>query len=439
MQNCDLIVIGAGPGGYEVAAQQAAAGKNVVIIEKDLPGGTCLNRGCIPTKCMCAAAELIHEIGRASQFGIAVDGFRPSYRAAVERARAVTAELRQGVMSLLARCTFVEGEAVVQPDGSVSVGDSRFVAPQVIIATGSRPAVLPVPGAELAMSSDDFLKLEELPADMVIVGGGVIGLEFAYIASAYGCKVTVVEYCKEILPPFDAETAKRLRMLLAGRGITFVTSAAVTSIVRNDGDGSFTVGYTDKRGENAVVASAVLMAVGRRAVLPAGLDAAGIRVDSRGFIATDDDMRTSRPGFYAVGDCNGRLMLAHAASAQARRAVGLDVNLDVTPSAVFTSPQLAMVGLTAEQCKEREIDYVSHKALYRSNGKALASGQPDGFVKVLYDPISRRLYGCHILGAEASDLIQEATLAIANNLTVDHILSTIHGHPTLSELLPHAL
>lgn len=435
----DLIVIGAGPGGYDVAAHEAAKGKEVVIIEKDLPGGTCLNRGCIPTKCLCAGAEMISDIKRAEDFGIEIPGYTLSYGKAVERSRQVVATLRQGVESLLGKCRFVRGEAEIMPGGTVKVGDEEFSAPKVIIATGSKPAALGIPGAELAMTSDGFLNAVTLPDEIVIIGGGVIGLEFAYIAAAYGKHVTVIEYCKEILPPFDAELAKRLRLSLVDRGIKFITSAAVEEIVKED-DGRLTVGFRDKKGENTVSCDAVLMAVGRRPVVPKGLTQAGIETDARGFIVTDENMLTTRPGFYAVGDCNGRMMLAHAATAQAMRAVGEDVNLDVIPSAVFTSPELAMVGLTTEQCKERGISYVAKKALYRANGKALASGHSEGLVKALVEPDSGLLLGCHILGAHAADLIQEAALAMSQGISVDRMArQTVHGHPTLSEILPSAL
>lgn len=436
--NVDLIIIGGGPGGYDVAAHESAAGKSVVLIEKDLLGGTCLNRGCIPTKCLCAGAETLETIRQASQFGITVGNVHASYPDAVARTRSVVGTLREGIESLLSKCMIVNGVARICPDGSVEVDGKVFKAPKTLIATGSSPAVLPIAGAHLAMTSDDFLKLETLPASLVIVGGGVIGIEFAYIAASYGTEVTVIEYCKEILPPFDAEIAKRLRMLLTQKGINFVTSAQVTSL-RETSDG-IDVDFTDKKGEHTTRAEAVVMAVGRRAVLPDGVAEAGIDVDKRGFIVTDDNLETTRSGFYAVGDCNGRMMLAHAATAQAMKAIGRDVNLDAIPSAVFVQPELAMVGLTTEQCKERNINYVTHKALYRANGKALASGHADGFVKVLIDPESQFILGCHILGAHASDLIQEATLAMSQGITAAQAgIQTVHGHPTLSEILASAM
>ncbi|MCH5246352.1 MAG: dihydrolipoyl dehydrogenase [Muribaculaceae bacterium] len=433
--NADLIVIGAGPGGYEIAAEQAYEGKNVIIIEKDMLGGTCLNRGCIPTKCLCAAAEMVDSISHSAQFGVTVTIDNKSYEKAHSRSVEIVDTLREGVRAQLSKCTIVEGEAKICADGTIEVGDQRFTAPKVIIATGSKPAVLP--HLSNTMTSDDFLRLTQLPQRMVIIGGGVIGLEFAYIANAY-TDVTVIEYCKEILPPFDSEIAKRLRLILAEKGINFITSAAVTAVEQTT-EGTI-VTYTDKKGQvQTVITDAVVTAVGRKAVLPEGLKEAGIEVNQRGFIATDSNMETTRRGFYAVGDCNGRTMLAHIATAQARKAMGQDINLDVYPSAVFVQPEVAMVGLTTEQCKEKGLDYRTKKALYRANGKAMASAHTDGFVKAIIDPATNKILGCHILGAHASDLIQEATLAMAQGLTVNQMSQqTIHGHPTLSEIMASA-
>lgn len=435
----DLIIIGAGPGGYEIAAEQAREGKRVAIVEKDLPGGTCLNRGCIPTKCLCAAAETLQTVKTAESFGITLTGVEADYAVAAQRAAEVVATLREGVGMALSACTVFNGEAEISSSGSVKVGTDELTAPKVLIATGSEPVRLPIPGAGLAMTSDEFLRLEKLPESLIIIGGGVIGMEFAYIASTYGVDVTVIEYCKEILPPFDAEIAKRLRTAMAKNGVKFLLQSAVKTIM--EGDGCLTVGYADKKGNDAsVAAEAVLMSVGRRPVVPAGLEEAGIETDRRGFIVTDNRMETTRPGFYAVGDCNGRLMLAHAATAQARVALGADVHLSAVPSAVFTMPEVAMVGLTTEQCKEQEIAYEAKKALYRANGKALASGHSEGLVKMLCDPETGKLLGCHIIGAHAADLIQEATLAISAGLTARQMgLQTVHGHPTLSEIVAAAI
>lgn len=435
MTTSDLIIIGAGPGGYEVAAQRARAGERVILIDYAFPGGTCLNRGCIPTKCLAASAEAALQARNAASFGISVGEVMVDFPAVTNRMSTIVEGLREGVRSLIAPCTFVQGAASILPDGTVSVGSQIFSAPKVLIATGSAPAALNIPGADLTINSDGILQLEELPRSMAIIGAGVIGMEFASIMNALGVEVSVIEYLKEVLPPFDKEIAKRLRTILTRRGVKFILGAAVTQVTA-DADGQRTVEYNGKNGPETVKAQTVVMAVGRRPVVPEGLADAGIDVDRRGYIVTDERMRTTRPGFYAVGDCNGRLQLAHAAAAQARVALGEDVNLSAIPSAVFTCPEAAMVGLTTEQAQAQGLNFRTAKALYSANGKAQASGQAEGLVKLLYAPDTQRVLGCHIVGAHASDLIAEAALAVALRLPLTAITTTtVHSHPTLTELL----
>lgn len=439
MQTADLIVIGAGPGGFETAAAEAAKGRDVVIIERDHVGGTCLNRGCIPTKCLCAAADTILSVKAAADFGVYVpEGVSADYGKAVERMHGIVEGLRADVATTLSKCRVVCGQAAFNAAGNVVVEGEEFSAPQILIATGSKPAVLPIPGADLALSSDDFLRRDSLPASVAVIGGGVIGLEFASIMAAFGTEVTVIEYCKEILPPFDVDIAKRLRSYLSRRGIKFVTSAAVTAIA--DADGQRVVTYSGKKGETSITVDAVLMSVGRRAVVPEGLSEAGIALTSRGFIAVDPvTFETSRPGVYAVGDCNGLNMLAHAATAQSRRVMGDDVDLSVIPAAVFTEPEAAMVGLTEQQAIDAGNDVGTSKAMFAGNGKARAMGHADGFVKIVYAVGDRRILGAHIIGPHAADLVTEAALAISQGLTVDDLaVRLVHAHPTLSEVLASA-
>lgn len=440
MQKADLIVIGAGPGGFETAAAEAAKGRDVVIIERDLAGGTCLNRGCIPTKCLCASASTILTVKAAAEFGVNVpEGVTADYGKATERMRGIVAGLRADVESSLSKCRYVHGQAAFNAAGNVVVDGEEYSAPQILIATGSRPAALPIPGAELALTSDDFLHLDSLPASVAVIGGGVIGLEFASIMAAFGTEVTVIEYCKEVLPPFDAEVAKRLRSYLSRRGIKFITGAAVTAIAA-EADGKRAVTYTGKKGEAVVVADAVLMSVGRRAVVPDGLAEAGIELTPRGFIAVNaTTFETSRPGVYAVGDCNGLAMLAHAATAQSRRVFGEDVDMSVIPAAVFTEPEAAMAGMTEQQALDAGIDAATSKAMFAGSGKARAMGHPDGFVKVVYSKGDRRILGAHIVGPHAADLITELALAIQRALTLDDIaVRLIHTHPTLAEVVSAA-
>lgn len=430
MNKFDLIIIGAGPGGYETAAEAAASGLSVAIIERNDLGGTCLNRGCIPTKALCKSAEVALTVKESAQFGVNLtDGYTVDYSVAVARKNEVVNALREGVKMALAKCTVIQGEAAFVDGNTLEVAGEQYTAPRIIIATGSRPAQLPIPGAEYAISSDEFLSLTQLPEKVVIVGGGVIGMEFASILNAFGVEVTVVEYMKEILPPFDKDIAKRLRMALSRRGINIVTSAAVKEI-RADR----TVVYESKGKDLELPADMVIMAVGRRPVVPAGVEKTAIVVGRRG-IEVDSDFSTAQPGVYAIGDVNGVMLLAHAASAQGRKVLGHDVNLSVIPSAVFTTPECAMVGMTEEQCKEQALDYKSVKVPFRGNGKALAMGEPDGLLKLIVDKPSRKILGCHICGPHAADLIAEPALVMSQNLPVDAITTTVHSHPTLTEVL----
>ncbi len=430
--NADIIIIGAGPGGYETAAEAAAEGESVILIERDKLGGTCLNRGCIPTKALCRSAQIANDIKEADLFGIDVNGINPNYPKAAERKNEVVDRLRQGVEMAVSKCTVVKGEARFTDSHTVAVGDESFTAPKIIIATGSAPARLPIPGAELAIDSDSLLNITDLPSNVTIIGGGVIGMEFASILNAFGVAVTVIEYCKEILPPFDKDVSKRLKSALSKRGVNIITSAAVTAI-----EPGYKVIYESKGKQNEIETDLVVMAVGRRPVIPTGAEEVGIKTGRRG-IETDDRFMTSVDGIYAIGDVNGRCMLAHAASAQGRRVIGKAIDLDVIPSAVFTTPECAMVGFTEEQCKERELPYKTAKALFRGNGKAVAMAEDDGIVKLIINTESRNILGCHICGPHAADLIQEIALAMARALPVDAISDTIHGHPTLGEAVQQA-
>lgn len=425
-----LIVIGAGPGGYETAAEAARRGLEVTLVTSGPLGGTCLNQGCIPTK------SLIHSCCELSL----------TLSEAQETKNAVIAQLQAGIQSLLKSVRLVYGRASFVDSHTVSVDGTLYAADRIIIATGSSGAVLPIPGAELAIGSDDALKLQEVPRRLAIIGGGVIGLEFAGIFRSLGSEVTVIEYCPCILPRFDLDLAKRLKQQLVRSGITILASAAVTSVSRQDG--GLKLEYTLKDESRSLDADCVLMAVGRRPNLEGlDLDAAGVEYDRRG-IKVDDRMCTSAPGVYAVGDVTGGIMLAHVASAQGLRALndicGTPDHIDfsVIPAVVFTKPELATVGLTEEDCKERGIEYHTLKSNYRANGKALASACPDGYCKFLVEGAAGddgRILGCHILGAEASALIHEAAVLMATGTPVSAARWIIHAHPTISEVLLSAL
>ncbi|WP_290044701.1 dihydrolipoyl dehydrogenase [uncultured Muribaculum sp.] len=429
MNSCDIIIIGSGPGGYELAANAVKHNLSTVIIERDQLGGTCLNRGCIPTKALCRSAEVADLVRNASSFGVEVNEFSLSYSKAVNRKDEIVEQLRQGVSMLLNGATVVKGEAKFTGENVVEVNGESYTAPRIVIATGSKPAMLPIPGAELAMTSDDVLSLEQLPESICVIGGGVIGVELASILSSFGVKVTIVEYCSEILPNFDKEIAKRLRTALSRRGIKVVVSASVTAIREG-----MEVDYESKGKTVTLNVDAVLMAVGRRPVIPEGVVELGVKTGRRG-IEVNERYETSIPGIYAIGDVNGECMLAHAATAQGERILGSEVDVTVVPAAVFTVPECSMVGLTEEQCREQGIDYIVSKAMFRANGKALAIGEVDGLVKLIVDKESRKILGCHICGPHAADIVQEIALAISSQLTVDAVANTIHAHPTLGEVV----
>ncbi len=433
MIEADLIVIGAGPGGYATAAKAAANGSKVIVIERDYLGGTCLNRGCIPTKALCKSAEVAAEVAEAEAFGVKVDGFAFDYPKAVTRKNEVVASLREGVATLLSKVEIVKGDAVFTASHTVKANGEEYTAPTIIIATGSRPASLPIPGAEYAVNSDYILNMTALPSSIIIVGGGVIGMEFASIFNAFGVKVTVLEYCPEILPPFDEEVAKRLRMSLKKRGIEIVTSAQVTSV-----SSELTVECTVKGKPKAFSADMVLISVGRTPVVPQGAAEVGIELTTRGAIKVDSKMETSVAGIFAIGDVNGICMLAHAAEAQGKVALGEKQRLDIIPSAVFTMPECAMVGLTEKQCAEKGLSFKTGKATFRANGKALAMGEPDGLVKVITSD-NGKLLGCHICGAHAADLVQEAATLMTADMPASALCDAVHSHPTLGETVAAAV
>lgn len=439
----DLIIIGTGPGGYEAAVRAAQKGLQVVVVEKDQLGGTCLNRGCIPTKCLCHTAEVLHQVRHAQSQGIGIDpdAITFSLQQAVERKNQVVAKLQSAIEGLMKTpgITLLRGEARFVDAHTIAVGEEQITAPHIILALGSTTKFLPIEGAHAkgVLTSTEMLQLTTIPSRLCVIGGGVIGLEFASIFHSFGSEVTVIEYCKEVLPNFDRDLAKRLRTSLKKRGIAFHVGAAAKAIREGE---PLVVEYEEKGKLQQTEADVVLMAVGRGANTAAiNLDQVGIAYTPRG-IEVDDHMQTNVPGIYAVGDVNGLCLLAHAATFQGYRALehilgGDDTcDLSVIPAAVFTVPEAAMVGQTEEQLTEAGIAYEARKAFYRANGKALSMDADEGLVKLLVSP-EGRILGCHILGAHASDLIHEASTLMARGGSVADIAHSIHAHPSLSEIL----
>ena len=442
MQSTDLIIIGGGPGGYETALLAAQRGIAVTLIERGNLGGTCLNEGCIPTKTLCRSAALVCDMKKAAELGVAVGDWSVDFPTIMARKNAVVEQLRTGVEALMRhpKISLVTGDARFVDALTVEVAGERYAARDVIIATGSTAATLPIEGADLpgVVTSKELLDLHELPQRLAVIGAGVIGLEFASIFHALGSNVTVLEYAREVLPHFDTDMAKRLRQSLGKRGIVIETQAAVKSVAKINS--SLAVNYEKKGKTLAVEADVVLMAVGRKAnVSSLNLDDVGIDYTQRG-ITVDDNMLTNVPHVYAIGDINGKMMLAHAATFQGVCALNhimgesCRVRLDVMPAAVFTMPEAATVGLTEEDCKEQGIEYVAKKSFFRANGKALSIGEPEGYCKLLV-AADHRLLGCHILGAHASDVVQEVCALITRGASCDDLALTIHAHPTLCEVV----
>lgn len=436
-----IIIIGAGPGGYETALLAARRGVEVVLVESGHVGGTCLNEGCIPTKSFCRNAQILDELRAASAFGVTDLSYGFDFSAVRARKDAVVEQLRGGVEGLLNHkdITLVRGKAFFKDAHTIIVDDEEYSADYMIIATGSVSASLPIPGADLpdVLTSREILDIEKVPERLCVIGGGVIGLEFASIFRSFGSEVTVLEYCRDILPHFDSDLAKRLKQSLGKRGIDIVTQAQVLSITK---DASCLVTYSRKGKEETVVADKVLMAVGRRAnVASLNLADIGMEFTPKG-ISVNDVMQTNLPHIYAVGDINGKMMLAHAATFQG--IVALDhimgvsngIDLSVMPAAVFTSPEAASVGMTEDECKEKGLAVKCLKSFFRANGKAVAMGETDGFCKLVVE-LSGRILGCHIYGPHASDIVQEACAMISRGASLEEFQSIIHAHPTLSEVL----
>lgn len=440
----DIIIIGAGPGGYETALAAAHSGKTVTIFNGGTLGGTCLNEGCIPTKCLCRNAEIISEFKHGEEYGIDDFTFAVDFNKIIARKNSVVETLRMGVDTMLkqAKVNVVDAMASFKDSKTVVANGEEYTADQIIIATGSVSKSLPIPGHDLdcVMDSTRILNLEYIPASLTIIGGGVIGMEFASIFSQLGSQVTVIEFMKQILPPFDSDIAKRLKQTLTKKGVKIITGAAAKEIKQNEFY-EIEVTYELKGKEEKVVSSDLLMAVGRAPRIDGlNLEAAGVNFTPRG-IAVDDDMRTNVEGIYAIGDVNAKMMLAHVASFQGQRALNAidgkkdNIRFDLVPSAVFTVPECGMVGKTEEQCKAEGIEIRIGQSFFRANGKALAMGEPDGLCKLIFRKDDGLLIGAHIMGVEAADLAQQCADLMNRDTKLNEFTDIIFGHPTVSEVL----
>lgn len=443
----DLIIIGAGPGGYETAVAAARRGKSVTLFNGNQLGGTCLNEGCIPTKCLCRNSEIIAEFKNGEEYGIDDFTFSVDFSKVMERKNNVVSQLRDGIAMLLkgAKVNVVNAMASFKDAHTVVADGEEYTSDNIIIASGSTSKSLPIPGHDLdcVKDSSDMLAIEYIPESLTIIGGGVIGMEFASIFAALGTKVTVIEFMKQILPPFDSDIAKRLKQSLTKKGIKIITGAAAKRIEQTP-DNEISVTYELKGKEETVLSSDLLMAVGRAPRVDGlGLEAAGVEFTPRG-ITVDDNMRTNVEGIYAIGDVNARMMLAHVASFHGLRALNhIDdkedkIRFDIVPSAVFTVPECGMVGLTEDQCKQKGIEVRIGQSFFRANGKALAMNESDGICKLIFCKESGKLIGAHIMGVEAADLAQQCANMMNADFTVEDIENIIFGHPTVSEVIMSA-
>ncbi len=440
----DLIIIGAGPGGYETALEAAATGKSVTLFNGGQLGGTCLNEGCIPTKCLCTDSEIIARFKEGEKYGIDDFTFSIDFNKIIERKKNVTETLRGGIDTMLrqAKVNVVNAMASFKDPKTVVAGEEEYTADQIIIATGSKSKSLPIPGHDLecVMDSTRILDLEYIPESLTIIGGGVIGMEFASIFHNLGSKVTVIEFMKQILPPFDSDIAKRLKQTLSKKGIKIITGAAAKEIRQNEFY-EIEVTYEIKGKEEKIISSDLLMAVGRAPRVDGlNLEAAGVEYSPKGIIV-DDNMRTSAEGIFAIGDVNGRMMLAHVASFQGQRALNAiegktdRIRFDIVPSAVFTVPECGMAGKTEEQCKAEGMEIMIGQSFYRANGKALALGEPDGLCKLIFRKEDGILIGAHIMGAQAADLAQQCADMMNRDTKLPELKDIIFGHPTVSEVI----
>ena len=454
MEKFDVIVIGAGPGGYVAAIRAAQLGMSVAIVDREWLGGVCLNVGCIPSKALLKNAEVAHTLReRSKDFGFSFENLQLDYSAAVKRSRQVSDRLTRGVGFLMKKhnITVVMGNARLSSPTSVTVAAAdnstrELEAPNIIIATGAQPAVIPgiaVDGQKVLTYREAILQ-ERLPASVVIIGAGAIGLEFATVWSAYGSQVTMVEMLPTIAPMEDAEVSAELAKALAKRGVKIHVDTRVKAVTPSATGVSVTVSNAD--GEFALDAEQVLVATGFKPnSLGLGLEEVGVELTERKFIKVDDAFVTSVPSIRAVGDVTGKFMLAHVASKQgilcAEAIAGKpveEIDYVMVPRATYCQPQVASFGYTEAQARELGKTVKIGKFPFQANGKALGLADYAGFAKVIVDEENQQILGAHLVGPEVSELLPELTLAQANDLTIAAISDNIHAHPTLSEVLLEA-
>ncbi len=446
MYDFDLIVVGGGPGGYEAALHAAKLGLRTALVEKDFVGGTCLNRGCIPTKALLHASSVYEEAKNGAAFGVTCEP-AIDLSAVYAYKQQVVEKLRGGVEGLLksAKVTAVNGVGTLTAEHTVAVGDAVYTAENVLLATGSVPARPPIPGLDLegVYTSDELLKGVAPFSSIVIIGGGVIGMEFATFYNDLGVDVTVVEGLDRLLPLLDKELGQNLSMIMKKRGVKIFTGAMVKSVTRTET--GLSVNFEAKGAPASAEAEVVLCAIGRRPYTD-GLFGEGVALEMEGRrIKVSENFETSMPGVYAIGDVSAKIQLAHVATAQGLYAVNEiakkpnGVDLSIVPSCVYTRPEIASVGMTEQEARDAEIPVKVGKVTTFSNGRTVIVNGDRGFMKVVAHAETRKILGVQMAGVNVSDMIGELGEAIANGLTPEDLLRAMRPHPTFEEALTDAL
>ena len=447
----DVVILGGGPAGYVCAIRCAQLGLATAVIEQEKLGGVCVNIGCIPTKALLHSAYIANLFKESKDFGVEAGSVKTDYAVAMKRSRRVAEQNSKGVEFLMKKhkITVVKGTGVLQPGKKVKVGSDVYEAKKaVVVATGSRVKGIPQIGLEInkttVISSDEALLMERIPQTLAIIGAGAVGMEFADIFAAFGVKVTLIEALPRILPIEDAESSDAVAKSYRKRGIEVIAGAKVTKA--NVGKDKVTLDVEAGGEKKQVVAAAVLMAAGRAVNTEnIGLKECGIQLTDRGFIKIDKNLQTTTPGYYAIGDVAGPPMLAHKGSREGVVVAELlagqkphPIKYDNVPSVTYCHPEVASIGLTEDQCKEKKLEYVAGKFPFSANGRARGTGETDGFVKIIRDKKYGEILGAHIVGAHASEMIHELTVARENEYTVEEVDLAIHAHPTMSEAVAEA-
>lgn len=445
MDKYDVAVIGAGPGGYVAAIRAAQLGLKTVIIERNKIGGTCLNVGCIPTKTLVKNAEILHGIRHANERGLKILNPEIDMPGTIKMKNNIVSQLAGGVQMLLKAngVEILKGEAEVLSEDRLSVAGLEISFSYLILATGSTNFTPPIPGLDLqgVLTSTEILDLDYIPESLVIIGGGVIGCEFATIFSSFGSKVTIIEMLPTITPMMDKDISNALKSSLTSDGVNILTNCRVDEVSKENS--RFQIRILGEK-EEIIDASDVLVSVGRSANLK-GLEALGLEMDSENkYIKVNDKLETSTAHIYAIGDVTGKMMLAHVASAQgiaaAENIAGKPaaISYDIVPNCIYTIPEIGSVGLTEEKARERYGELLIGKFPMAACGKALAMGETTGFSKLIADKKSGKVLGCHIIGPNATELIGQVAAMMKKGGTLSDIKETIHAHPTISETILEA-